>query len=361
MTARGSRWAAALLGALAASAPVMAGADGPLPVAAEAPAETVRVELAGPAGAPSPLAMRVAPDTVAMGGTVWIALDFPPGSAAPRPEQITASGRDLLLEPADADAAPVLLSAAAGGRQRRLVSARMHALGPVRLAWQGSPGGPAAVAVVKPRLPADAGPAPLRRLVGLGWRWERLAALALLAALVLAVAARRGRRKQVGAADAALAPPAYLSAALALEELRALELPRKGEGRRFLDRLAGVGRVYLRNRFGLPAAEMTPAEIERKLRARGHAGEDAERWRDLLDACDARRYAPGQASAGDCDCLLAATVALMDVSRVPARFTPVPADLAVRGEMAWGRLRDLIWAHPNAAAPAGLAQGGRRV
>jgi hypothetical protein len=232
---------------------------------------------------------------------------------------------------------------------------RAYRSGPLRLGWAGQPDLLSAVVSVRPRLAAAAPPAPVRDPRGLGWRGRRLALLALVAAGLVALLARRWRRRHApaGPVDVPLPPPAYLTAARALRALLDEALPARGEGRRFLDRLAGEIRLYLRARYRVPAPTLTPDEIAQALTALGHELPLAVAGERLLRACDARRFAPGAATSAACQSLLAEAVALIAAGRVPARFTPVPAPLLSEGEAAWARLAALPGAGRVAGAPTG--------
>ncbi|MCI0681260.1 MAG: hypothetical protein L0Y71_04080 [Gemmataceae bacterium] len=63
---------------------------------------------------------------------------------------------------------------------------------------------------------------------------------------------------------------------------------------------AGAARLvadYLRLRLDIPAAEPTPAELERWLKRRGISKPTRQQWRSFLQRCDAARFAPAAAPA----------------------------------------------------------------
>ncbi len=307
--------------------------------------DSALLRLSGPAGCPAPLAVRVAPDTVAFGGSVWIALDFATGADPPDADAVAAHGDGVVVplsrRGAGAAARPRAEPPPAPAPGRRLLlAARALREGDLRVVWEGAASPPPALVKVRACLPDDAAAAPISPPRGLGWLWGRIAPLALAVALLAAAAAawrrrRRGRRRP---GDAPLPPPAYLETALACEQLLKEELAARGGRREYLDRLAGITRGHLRRRYGVPAAELTATEIESALLARGHAPAVARAWRDLLAAGDARRYAPEPPGVATCGEATGALVTLVAASRVPARFRPVPTELAVAGELAWERL-----------------------
>lgn len=346
--------ASALLGVVAAGGTTRAAAG---PALSVSPSDTATALLAGAAGTAAPRAILVWPDTVSFGDPFWVALA---GAAAPPPTP--AAGADWLEWESPATDQG---RRGAGARPEtprgwpppdsgaRVVGrARAYRSGPLRLGWAGQSDLVSTVVNVRPRLPAAAPPAPVRDPRGLGWRGWRLAVLALVVAGLAAWLARRWRRRHApaGPVDAPLPPPAYLAAACALRALLDEALPARGEGRRFLDRLAGEIRLYLRARYRVPAPTLTPDEIASALTALGHPAPLTAAGERLLRGCDARRFAPGAATPAACQPLLAEAVALIAAGRVPARFTAVPAPLLVAGEAAWARLATL----PGAGRSVGL-------
>jgi hypothetical protein len=153
---------------------------------------------------------------------------------------------------------------------------------------------------------------------------------------------RRVRRRRRGPAHLPVPPPAYLAVAQQLWALHGEELPVKGEGRQFLDRLAALVRGYLHNRFQIAAEEMTAGEVLTALRRKGHRPEISRGFTSLIEEVDSLRYAPERVPPLSCDELLARTVTLVGEVRVVARYTPVPAELAVAGDKSWGRLHEWL-------------------
>jgi hypothetical protein len=191
----------------------------------------------------------------------------------------------------------------------------------------------------------------------LGWNRTLLAALVLLAlALVYGVFRwRRRGRAAAGPLPRSIPPPAYLRTAQELWELHAAGLPARGEGRRFLDGLAVVLRHHLAAHYRVRAGEMTSAEVAAALRARGFGGPAAAIAADLLRICDEERYRPDEPEAAWCQARFAGALELVERTRIPALFTPVPPELAVEGEKCWARLRQ--WLAEGQAVPASAAPG----
>jgi len=335
----------------------------PGPASSMSPSDTATALLAGVAGTVAPRAILIWPDTVSFGDPFWVALAgtavLPASPAAGadwlewESPAIDQERRGAAARPTPPRGWPTPESGA-----RVVGRARAYRSGPLRFGWAGQPDLLSTVVNVRPRLPATASPAPVRDPRGLGWRGRRLAVLALVVTGLVTLLARRWRRRHApaGPVDAPLPPPAYLAAARALRALLDEALPARGEGRRFLDRLAGEIRLYLRARYRVPAPTLTPDEIASALTALGHPAPLAAAGERLLRGCDARRFAPGAATPAACQALLAEAVALVAAGRVPARFTAVPAPLLVEGEAAWARLGAL----PDAGRSAGSPDGEER-
>jgi len=158
---------------------------------------------------------------------------------------------------------------------------------------------------------------------------------------------QRRRHLVTGPVPRPVPPPAYLDTAKALWQLHMEELPAKGEGRAFLDRLATQLRHYLVGRFGIGAAEMTPQEINTALVARGYSPRIGRAFGGLLAACDRPRYAPQQVAPALCHDLFVQAIELVGQVRVEARFTPVPAKLALVGQKSWSHLVRWLRALPS--------------
>jgi hypothetical protein len=146
----------------------------------------------------------------------------------------------------------------------------------------------------------------------------------------------RRRLHRVGApVDRPLPAPGWLAAAIALWRLDEADLPARGDGREFLDRLAVILRAYLAARFYLPACESTAAELRAAVADCGWPTPPLDDFVDLIAAADGDRYAPGRIDASRCRADLARAVALIAAVRCEPRYTPVPAALRSEAEAAW--------------------------
>ncbi len=119
-----------------------------------------------------------------------------------------------------------------------------------------------------------------------------LALGALLAAALGAHLWRRRRRRLKGGVVPALAPDAAALAALdALSDFEEID------GRRFYFRLSAVLRRYLRERYAIPASEMTLEELLPELDRLGLERGRALRLRERLSAAERVKYAGRSAEA----------------------------------------------------------------
>lgn len=350
----------------AAASPMAAGVAGE-----PAAPSRARISLAGGAPATAPIAVRVWPDTVAIGDPVLIALDFPAGAAVGRDARLSAdaewlvwrsgpgtgSGRSLAAggrgRAGDRTGGRGTAASREGGRDGRAAAppwpapagsrvtgvAYVSQLGALELAAGSGEEPPTAALVVRETVAAGEAPSRERDPRGLGWRGDRLALLAALIVLAITAARWRPRRRRAARPqDAPLAPPAYLAAAIALRDLQATGWPERGEGKRFLDALAARLRAFAAERYRIAADAMAPPEVAARLTALKYPCRDAQRLAACLDACDRGRYAPEPVGPRDCAALLAEAVAVVAAGRVAARFTPVPEALAREGEAAWRQL-----------------------
>ena len=105
------------------------------------------------------------------------------------------------------------------------------------------------------------------------------AAVALVCAALVVSAWRRARRPKP--------VPAGTWARAALAELEAEHLG----GPNVAERVAGILRLYIERRFGLPATRLTTAELSEVTAAHGWPAGDARSLRGLLDACDLAKFA----------------------------------------------------------------------
>jgi hypothetical protein len=322
----------------------------------------------------APTALRVWPDSVLFGDTVWLILDFP--------RQTTAIQRDSLTSTADwlvwDDQVPVQGPAGPLGRLLRFFSgwrrkpqwprqaelpepegtrigrrARILNPGPVCIGW-GPKGQPRASLTVMSRLDAGQQAAPIRPPRSLGWSWQMLAALLAGMLVVSGLVWRLGRRRRrrtFQPPDAEIPAPAHLQSALDMWRLHSEQLPEQGRGGLFMDRLAAIMRQYLVAHYRIGAQQMTAGEVGRALVARGHSRAEAEAFAGLLQTCDQQRYGPTAITSEQCRTLLSKSINLLAQVKVDARFTPVPAKLAIDGDLCWSRLRELVqsWAGSHSA------------
>jgi hypothetical protein len=131
-----------------------------------------------------------------------------------------------------------------------------------------------------------------------GWIVAGAAALAAGAlAGALWVWRRRARRGE-GRAEPRV--PAHELAYRELAALVAEELPQKGEVKRFYQRLSGILRRYIENRFALRAPEQTTEEFLVSLREDPRlAGEHKRMLNDFLGHCDLVKFAEHQPQTRD--------------------------------------------------------------
>jgi hypothetical protein len=353
-------------------------------VAPTVPPDTVLAQLSGPEGWPEPTAIHVWPDTVAFGEPVWLVLDFPAGAGKLAPDSLTCSAdwwvwadraathgrrgplgwlsklaavwhrRSQLPRRASIPGIPEGLRLS---RQARV----LHA-GAYRVAWGPQHGAVSPLGTVTSRLDGGQKAAPIRPPLPLGWSWSVLfaALLALLALIGLLWRLwRRGRRPGMLPADVEIPPPAYLQTARDLWRLHQDELPAKGQGRLFLDRLAGIVRAYVSARYRVRAAEMTAGEVACALTAAGHGRAVIETITRLLQSCDDQRYGPGSVGQEFCRGKMVDCVRLLQEVRIEARFAPVPARLAIDGGLCWSHLQAFAQSQSPSLDHA-MAAGGSR-
>jgi len=129
-----------------------------------------------------------------------------------------------------------------------------------------------------------------------------------------------------------------MEAAVALWRLEGEDLPARGEGRRFLDRLAGILRAYLAGAYHLPACESTAGELAAAAARSGWPAEPLGGLVALVAAADRDRFAPAAVSPDRCTGDLARAVALVAAGHFAPRHSPVPAGLRAEAEDAWRQL-----------------------
>jgi hypothetical protein len=161
---------------------------------------------------------------------------------------------------------------------------------------------------------------------------------ALAGAVALWLWLRRRLRRGTAVVDRPLPAPGWMPAAIALWRLDQEDLPARGNGRVFLDRLAAILRAYLAARFYLAACESTAAELAAAVDGSGWPSMPLRDFVALIAAADGDRFAPGRIEPARCRADLARAVALISAVRIDPRYTAVPAALRVDAEAAWSGL-----------------------
>jgi len=130
------------------------------------------------------------------------------------------------------------------------------------------------------------------------WMWVGIAATAIIIVVALIVIIKKRKKARVESIDAQV-----LAHELAYEELKKLideDLPGKGEIKLFYQRLSGILRRYIENRFGLHAPEQTTEEFLADLETNK---DFAEKYKVLLRTflyhCDLVKFAEHQPQTED--------------------------------------------------------------
>jgi hypothetical protein len=173
--------------------------------------------------------------------------------------------------------------------------------------------------------------------------WSPLVALGLLLLLFLVVLLARWLWTRVRGgkdpADRELPLPAWLSAAVELQDLIQAGHLNRGDCRPFLDGLAGITRRFVAGRYRIPAQDMTGREITAACKALGHFAEPPQVLGRLIDVLDLHRYDPEMSNPGWCRDQAVQIFEQISTARIMPRFTEVPADLQRAGESAWAGLK----------------------
>jgi hypothetical protein len=199
-----------------------------------------------------------------------------------------------------------------------------------------------------------------------GWNYWQLLLMALGLTLLVVLAVWFWTARKVAAETLAQWQPplpGWLDGSIELVSLLDRNLVQKGDGRLFLDVLAGICRRFLAVRFGVGAQEMTSAEIESACLARGFTRDQIIPFTAMLAEVDAVRFDPTPLSSRACLLLARRFAEGMAAVRIIPRFTPVPAADLLAGEKAWARIQaDLVAAEiprdEAEFAPGGSREGG---
>jgi len=146
--------------------------------------------------------------------------------------------------------------------------------------------------------------------------WALAAAAALLAALVLPRAWRARRR---AGAELPPAPAPEVRFARRLDALLARGLPERGLAREFFFELSAILRELLAAATGVPALDLTTAELLERLERAGDPRVDLAALRRFAERADLVKYA--RAGAAPVECAAAVTYARELVRRITASIS----------------------------------------
>jgi hypothetical protein len=284
-----------------------------------------------PEGAPAPARIIVLPDTVVFGGVIEVVL-----------EPANNDGSVTVLEhetpwletpvPDDPGLLARLLGQAAPATAPNTY--RVYRTDPFRVRVGDAV---SAVIHVRGRAEGTGEVASIRTPPFPGWPWlTMLAAAVLVGLLVLLGAWLWGRRHgPVVWPDRSVGTPAWLDAAIGLDELIQGGSLSRGEGSRFLDGLAGLARRYMAGRYGVAGAEMTGPEIVKACRALGYPLGPVRVLANLIDEADRRRYDPDPPRPAWCREQAIGFYAQVQATRVMPRVCLVEPALILAAEKAW--------------------------
>ncbi len=358
--------------------------------------DTARLLVTGPKRWPVPLAVEVWPDTLQFGDLVHLTIDFPHpvDEFAPDSLRFAAAwvelaatdeewdGRGSGFGRTDPGAGGPAASSPTPDGWRAEIPLRIYRVGPLVAVWTLQPGEDterssgavaprrsgltSAVVQVIGRTVGTDQIAAIREPRTLGWHAAALLAagvVALLLALVIRWLWRRHSGQRPVPADRPLAPPPDLAAAVALWELEQAELTARGNEHAYLDRLIKVVRVFLRDRFHLPAGELTATEIVPAGIRLGYSTADLTGYAELIRTGDERRYRPDPIARDICQEQMARAIALISQDRYKGVLTPVAAPLRLAAEQAWVQLQHCygpaVAAGSSDTAPAEPTGGAR--
>ncbi len=330
----------------------------------QTPPDTVMIQLVGPESWPAPVALQVWPDTLTFGDQVAVILDFPspvadfaadslqtnidwlvPENLLGTPPRGGLAGfwdrltrRQPEFDLSTADIPPV-----AENQWRAVVPVRLYRAGPFQIGWSTAERPRSELGLVVGRVQQMGQTAVIRSPRAMGWYGWRLVGILLAVTLLTALACwlwRRRRPRLPGPQDRSLPIPAYLDTAVQLWQLYNEQLPARGEGKKFLDRLTSCLRSYLSDRYQISAGELTADEIRAALSGLGYRPAPPAELVRLLKTADDLRFRPQSVDAEFCRQQFVQALLLIASVRIVARFTPVPADRQLAGDLAWSKLHD---------------------
>jgi hypothetical protein len=165
----------------------------------------------------------------------------------------------------------------------------------------------------------DLGPLyPVGRSGAVSWAWLWWACAAPLACLALSEWLRRRRARAAADPGAVRASGAMRRAMARCQAARALQ--QSGKVTECYAEIQRAVQRYIGDRLNLPSDGLTKSEMERHLLARGASQELVREFGELIERCDAARFAPASVAADQADTALRATEALLRrLERWPAQ------------------------------------------
>ncbi len=312
----------------------------------------------------------VTPDSLLLGDVLTVAVDVPSGHEDWPDSLLMAKQPWLEAVPTDGDAIGVgIIDPASGttpvgnmppippGHVRLWRQFRVYQLDPFKVRIQDLS---SRVITVQRRISDQDSMAPVRDPRPLGWSpasWVVGLVLVLVLLLLLWAFWRRRKKVEFQLPDRPLPLPAWLEAICRLEALWKSGCLERGEGRLFLDRLAGLTRIYLADRFGIGAKEMTAQEIVTACRDCAWDVEPVGSLATLMDACDRWRYQPMEPNSRDCRVAAWTFFRAMGTVRIMPEFTPVPADLTLQASGAWAYMGQELDGVLPAESPLNSGEG----
>jgi hypothetical protein len=336
----------ALFLALVAAASV-AGAQQPMPgsgpqmpagMPEPADPDTVSARLVLPEDLPAPLSIAFFPDTIAVGSDAFLRLEFLPGQA---PADLPALRESSEFSQEWIQWNPKLKAEAVPGNAV-VLPVKIYQINPFLVELDGLS---TQVVLVDLRTQGSQDTASVRDPRRWGWNfWTLLVGGLLLLGLLLLAwwiwTARKIAAEKLP--DWQVPPPSWLQSCLELKSLHDEGILERGQGREYLDRLAGICRRYLAGRFRVGAVEMTGPEIAAACAERGYLRQQAERFTSLLEKIDSSRYDPEGLSNHACLLRGREFMSAMAHVRIIPRHTPVPVDLALAADKAWTQLSEQL-------------------